>query len=188
MYHGGTIVWDTASKNIHTQNQVSLCAGETVMANNDFESWLWEEARVTVKHYHSDNGVFTAALFKEACDEDGQTQSFSGVGAQHQNSEAERSIQAVVHMARSFMIHAALNWEMNGSNDLKLWSLALDHTGWLYNRIPQRRSGITPLEFVTKYKANHVDLARTHVWGCPCYVLEAKLKTITSFQSGTNVC
>ena len=176
MFHGGTIFRDAASKYIHTQNQVSLCAGETVMAKNDFESWLWDEARATVKHYHSDNGVFTAALFKEACDEVGQTQSFSGVGAQHQNSEAERSIQTVVYMARSFMIHAALNWGMNGSNDLKLWSLALDHAGWLYNRIPQRRSGITPLEFVTKDKANHVDLARTHVWGCPCYVLDAKLQ------------
>ena len=120
-------------------------------------------------------GVFTAALFKEACDEDGQSQRFSGVGAQHQNSEAERSIQTVACMARYFIIHAALNWGQHGANDLKLWSLALDRAGWFYNRIPQRRSGITPLEFVTKDKANHVNLARTHVWGCPCYVFDAKL-------------
>ena len=146
------------------------------MAEKDFESWHREEARATVKHYHSDNGVFTAALFKEACDKDGQTQSFSGVGAQHQNSEAERSIQTVVCMARSFMTHAALIWGQHGATDTKLWSLALDHAGWLYNQITQRRSGITPLEFVTKYKANHVDLARTHVWGYSCYVLDAKLQ------------
>ena len=59
--------------------------------------------------------------------EEGQTQSFSGVGAQHQNAEAERAIQTVVYMARSFMIHAALNWGEDGSDDLSLWCLALDH-------------------------------------------------------------
>ena len=31
-------------------------------------------------------------------------QSFSGVGAQHQNAEAERAIQTVMYMARSFRI------------------------------------------------------------------------------------
>ena len=102
------------------------------MAEKVFESWLWEEARATAKHCHSDSGVFTAAWFKEACDEDGQTQNFSGAEAQHQSPEAERSIQTVV---------------------------------------------CTPLEFVAKDKANDADLAMTHVWGCPCCVLNAKLQS-----------
>ena len=109
MFHGGTIFRDAASKYIFVKNQVSLGAGETVTAKREFEEWLWEEARVSVKHYHSDNGVFKAEMFTDSCKEDGQTQSFSGVGAQHQNAEAERSIQTVVYMARHFMIHAALN-------------------------------------------------------------------------------
>ena len=109
MYHGGTIFRDAASKYIHVSNQVSLGAGETVLSKRNFEDWLWEEARLRIKHYHSDNGVFTAELFTDACKEDGQTQSFSGVGAQHQNAEAERAIQTVVYMAWSFIIHAALN-------------------------------------------------------------------------------
>ena len=50
MYHSRTILWDAASKYIHTQNQVSLCASETVTAKEYFESWLWEEVRGTVKH------------------------------------------------------------------------------------------------------------------------------------------
>ena len=79
-------------------------------------------------------------------------------------------------MARSFMIHAALNWGEDGSDDLSLWSLALDHASWLYNKIPQRRTGMTPQEVATSCKSDHKDLARTHVWGCPCYVLEPKLQ------------
>ena len=103
MFHGGTIFRDAATKYIHVQNQVSLGAGETVNAKVSFESWLWEEARVAIKHYHGDNGIFTAELLKESCTEEGQTQSFCGVGAQHQNAEAERAIQTVMYMARSFM-------------------------------------------------------------------------------------
>ena len=77
---------------------------------NKFESWLWDTARVSVKHYHCDDGVFTADAFTGSCKEEGKSQTFSGVGAQHQNTEAERSIQYVVYMDRIFMIHCDLHW------------------------------------------------------------------------------
>jgi hypothetical protein len=176
MFHGGTIFRDAASKYIYVQNQVSLGAGETVNAKLRFEEWLWEAARVSVKHYHSDNGIFTSETFRQSCEEEQQTQSFSGVGAQHQNAEAERAIQTVMYMARSFMVHAALHWGADGSDDVSLWSFAVDYAAWLYNRIPQRRSGLTPLEMVTQTKSDHKDLMRAHVWGCPVYVLDPKLQ------------
>ena len=137
-FHGGTIFRDAASKIIHVENQVSLNAGETVNSKLRFEEWLYEQAAITVKHYHSDNGVFTAESFRDACAEQDQTQSFSGVGAKHQNAEAERAIQTIMYMAREFMIHTALNWGDDGSDNLSLWSFAVDHAAWLYNRIPQR--------------------------------------------------
>ena len=34
------------------------------------------------------------------------------------------------------------------------------------------------MEILTKTKSNHWDLQRSHVWGCPVYVLEAKMKNI----------
>mgnify|MGYP006201736631 CR=1 FL=1 len=85
---------------IHVKNQVSLGAGETLASKVSFEQWLWEISMARVKHYHSDNGIFASAEFREQCKEDSQMQSFSGVGAQHQNAEAERSIQTVMYMAR----------------------------------------------------------------------------------------
>ena len=51
-----------------------------------------------------------AEAFHASCKEEKQTQSFSGVGAQCQNAEAECTIQAVTSVKRSFMIHAAMNW------------------------------------------------------------------------------
>ena len=176
MFHGGTIFRDAASKLIHVANQVSLGAGKTVNSKLKFEEWLWEFAYARVKHYHSDNGIFVSEDFKEACGEKEQTQSFSGVGAQHQNSEAERAIQTIMYMARSFMIHAAMHWGEDDSGDISLWPFAVDHAAWLYNRLPQRRSGITPIEFATRCKTDHKDLLRTHVWGCPVFVLDPKLQ------------
>ena len=99
-FHGGTIFRDAASKVIRAENQVSLGAGETVTAKLRFEEWLWKQAAVCVKHYHSNNGVFNAEMFENVCKDDGQTQSFSDVGAKHQNAEAERAIQTIMSMAR----------------------------------------------------------------------------------------
>ena len=56
-----------------------------------------------------------------------QTQSFSGVNAQFQNAEAERAIKTIVYMARYYMIHAALHWVCKESDDMNLWSFAIDY-------------------------------------------------------------
>jgi hypothetical protein len=97
-------------------------------------------------------------------------QSFLGVGAQHQNAKAERAIQTVMYMARTFMVHASLHWTEHGVDDISLWPFAVKHAVWLYNRVPNRESGLTLMEFITKQKADHSDLLHSHVWGCPAYV------------------
>jgi hypothetical protein len=60
------------------------------------------------------------------------------------------------------MIHAALNWGGDGSDDITLWSFVVDHAAWLYNRIPQWFSSITPLEMVTQCKSDHWQLMTMH--------------------------
>ena len=52
----------------------------------------------------------------------------------------------------------------------------IDHAAWLYTRIPQQNSGLTPLEIATSNKIGHKDLLCTRVWGCPCYMLDPKLQ------------
>ena len=66
------------------------------------------------------------------------------------NARAERAIQTIMYMARTFMVHASLHWTDRGSDDLSLWSFAVKHSVWKYNRVPNARSGLTPLEMVTK--------------------------------------
>ena len=170
-FQGGTIYNDAASGLIWVENQVSLGANETVMGKARFEQWLWDMAYAEVKHYHGDNGIFSSEEYRVECLGKAQSQSFSGVGAQHQNARAERAIQSIMYMARSFMVHSSLHWTDRGSDDISLWPFAVKHAVWLYNRVPNRISGLTPLELLTKSKADHRDLLRCHVWGCPAIVL-----------------
>ena len=93
--HGGTIFQDSASNRVCVQPQVSLGAGETVMGKTSFEDWIWKLAEVLAKHYHSDNGVFVSNHFRSDCLQKKQSQSFSGVGAKHQNAKAERAIRTI---------------------------------------------------------------------------------------------
>ena len=124
-YSGGTIFNDASSGAIWVENQVSLGAFETVMSKARFEDWLYDLARIEVKKYRSDNGVFKADEFRDDCRNKNQKQSFSGVGAQHMNARAKRSIQTIMYMARSFMIHTALHWSEFGTDDIGLWPFAV---------------------------------------------------------------
>jgi hypothetical protein len=81
----------------------------------------------------------------------------------------------IMFMARSFMVHSSLHWTDRGLDDTLLWPFAVKHVVWIYNRVPNRQSGLTPLELLTKSKADHHDLLCTHVWGCPAIVLEPQL-------------
>jgi hypothetical protein len=105
-----------------------------------------------------------------------QLQSFLGVGAQHQNSKAERAIQIIMYMACTFLVHSSLHWTNMGADDISLWPFAVKHVVWLYNCVPNFEYGLTPMELLTKQKADHRDILRSHVWGCPLYVLKSKLQ------------
>ena len=55
-------------------------------------------------------------------------------------------------------------------------AFCVKHAVWHYNRVPNSESGLTPLELITKQKADHRDILRSHVWGCSAYVLKPKLQ------------
>jgi hypothetical protein len=95
-FQGSTIYNDSAPGLIWVENQVSLGANKMVMGKARFEQWLWDQCVSKVKHYHGDNCIFSAKEYRHNCDKKGQSQSFSGVGAQHQNARAERAIQTIM--------------------------------------------------------------------------------------------
>jgi len=167
-FQGSTIYNDAASGLIWVENQVSLGANITVMGKACFEQWLCDQCVFKVKHYHGDNGIFSAEEYRCDCDEKGKSQSFSGVGAQHQNARAERAIQTIMYMARTLMVHASLHWTERGSDDLSLWSFAVKNSVWIYNRVPNACSGLTPLELVTKERSDYREILRCMCGDAQC--------------------
>jgi hypothetical protein len=87
-FQGGAIYNDAASGLIWVENQFSLGANETVMSMACFKQWLWDMAYAKVKHFHGNNGIFSAEEYRQECMDKGQSQSFSGVGEQHQNAQS----------------------------------------------------------------------------------------------------
>ncbi len=132
------------------------------MTKEQFQQWLWKLSVDEICHLHSDNEIFNAELFVDDCKNKFQTQSFSGVGAHHQN---EQSIQTIMYMDMTFIIHVSLHWSKYGAEDLGLCGFAVKHAVLLHNCIPNCLSGLTQFELFAKTKANNCDLLFIHVWG-----------------------
>ena len=173
---GGAIFVDHATGYVSVQHQITLGAADTIQSKIRYERAALEDG-VIIQGYHTDNGVFTAKEFMEELLSKGQNIRFSGAGAGHQNGVAERSIRTVVGIARTMMLHAALR-HGSGMISQNLWPQAMDHAVWLYNRIPQTQSGLSPLELWTRSTAFNISdtLNNCHVWGCPVFVLDPKLR------------
>jgi hypothetical protein len=58
------------------------------------------------------------------------------------------------------MVHVAVHWPRNDSDNIHLWPFAVQHAFWLFNQIPNRITGLSPLEVFTKTKSDHCDLQR----------------------------
>ena len=172
-YSGGFIAVDHASAFVHIDHQVSLRAGETLKCKSRLEN-IADGYGVQIKKYRSDNGIFTSNSWKQDCEMKHQTQEFSGVGAQHQNAVAERSIQTLSNWARAMMIHMALHWPNQA--DVSLWPFAMTQAAHVWNHMPKGETHLAPIEIFSGAKLSSYDcLKQLHVWGCPVYVLDPKL-------------
>ena len=91
-YCGGTIFYDPATKILKVYFQTSLNAAETILSKNKFERFMGKYS-INVKHYQTDNGIFTKTKFMEEIESNNQIISSCGVGAHHQNAHAERVLE-----------------------------------------------------------------------------------------------
>ena len=157
---GGALYVDHASGHIFHYPQSDLTADSTILGKQLLEDEA-KSVSVSIKHYHSDNGIFSTKAFKDHCRSLNQSFSFCGVGAHHQNAVAERCIGTI--------------WPERCN--LNLWALAMDYAVWIYNRTPKESlSGLSPKEFWSSARSDHNDLRRAHPFGCPVYVLDPHLQ------------
>jgi hypothetical protein len=170
---GGTLFYDAASGYISVQHQHGFTAAETIQSKMRFEQEALQ-AGVSIKEYHTDNGVFKAQEFMNELSTKGQGIRFSGVSAHFQNGAAENGIKLIVRNARTMMLHVALRWP--GFSEQELWPMAMSHAVHLWNHTPKMSSKLAPIEIFTKSTSDHSHLLNAHPWGCPVYILEPKLR------------
>ena len=174
MFSGGCMFVDHASGAVHVEHQVSLTTHETLQSKHRYE----EKARdcgVIVQNYLSDNGTaFSSADFAKDLARFRQTTNFAGVGAHHHNGVAERAIQTIMSMARTMMLHAAIHWP--DVADTALWPMAVDYAVYIHNHLPNRKTGLAPIDIYTKTKWPTHKCNDLQVWGCPVFVLDSKMQ------------
>ncbi len=70
--------------------------------------------------------------------------------------------------------HVATHWPQHANT--KNWPQAISYAAWVFNRLPNMESGIAPNEIWSGVHSPSSKLSRTHVFGCPVYVLDASLQ------------
>ena len=84
------------------------------------------------------------------------------------------------------LLHVALYWSQEF--DSGLWSFAMSHVTWIWNKISHQNSGSSAEELFYRTKSNHADLNRAQVWGKSLFIfLILVLKTDKRFQNEKNV-
>ena len=89
---------------------------------------------ITIKALHADNGIFKAKAFRQNISDEGQTITFSGVGAHHQNGKAERYIKTIIDKARTQLLHAHIHWDQHLL--LELWTFSVQYAIDIWNNTP----------------------------------------------------
>lgn len=176
-YGGGLIGVDAASGYIFHAHQVGTTAGETVQSLKKFRREAQDMAGIsTFRRVHADNHPFRADHIRSYVQGDLKaTMHFSGVGAHHQNGTAERAIGTVTRWARTLMLKDLIDWPETA--DLALWPFALSYAIYLWNHMPKDNNSLAPIELFSRVKLpEYTSLQRAHVWGCPTYVLDARLQ------------
>ena len=152
---------------VYLQREASL--EETLEAKRAFERYA-HSMGITIQAYHADNGIFKAKGWVEACTNQGQPLTFSGVGAHHTNGKAERRIRELQEMARTALIHANKRWPE--AIAAYLWPYAVRYSNDCINNTPnmQDPKRRTPVQL---FSGSAVEINSKHwkPFGAPVYVL-----------------
>ena len=165
---------DLASGLVHVEFQQHLNTHETLKGLQLFETWCMDHG-VVPTNYISDSGTaFTSKAFMKQLEAHKQIITFVGTSAHHHNAIAERFIQTIMSIAGTIMIHAASHWPKMTA-DATLWPLAVKYAVYIFNRVPNRETGLSALDVFTSTRQPTRRLHDLHVFGSPAYLLDKSI-------------
>jgi hypothetical protein len=163
---------DHMSKFVYATFHASKAAEELVASKTEFEGWA---ARFNIKitNIRADNGVYSAKLFKDACDKQQQSLTFCGVGAHWQNGIAERFIGTITERAHTILLHAMAKWPDVIKEDM--WPFAIRHAIQFHNSSIRKGCHDPPYKLFTG-EDPPCSIHDFRTSGCPTYVLHKSLQ------------
>jgi hypothetical protein len=183
---GSTNLVDHASNLSYVYHQTSMTSEETLKSKIAFERFALSHG-VHIKHYHADNGRFKDTLFTKSIEEKGQTISYCGVGAHHQNGIAEKRIGDLQRRATTLLLHAQRRWP--DAINTHLWTYAIRAANDSRNYAPTNEHDTSPMSRFCATSSVPTTLNQHH-FGCPTYVLKKELqdhKKIRKWSERTRV-
>jgi transposase InsO family protein len=169
---GSTIFVNQASNMGYVHHHLSMSSEETVRAKESFERHA-KSYGVNIKHYHADNERFKDKAFMKTVEDSGQTISFSGVGAHHQNGISEKRIGDLQRRATTLLLHAQRRW--SDAITTYLWPYALRAANDSRNNTPTAKSNECPMSRFCR-TARVPKLRHQHHFGCPVHVLSKDMQ------------
>ena len=171
-YKYATVFVDQFTGLSYAHLQRSLTSTETVEGKLAFEAYA-RSMGVRICAYHADNGRFADNLFLKSVETAGQTITFCGVGAHHQNGRAEKKIRDLRESARKMLLHSMARWPQ--AVTIHLWPYALRNATNMSNMVPDSLDGSCKLERFANVPISP-RLKNFHTFGCPVYALKSDLQ------------
>jgi hypothetical protein len=162
-----------ASSYVHVEFQAHLNTAESLEAKDKFERMCCDIGAVLQANLSDNGGSFTSAEYSKEVAALEQALRFAGVGAHHQNGNAERAIQTIMSVTQTMRLHAAIDW--HDVADTALWPIAVAHPVFLHNHDPNPTTRLAPSNVFTKSRWEQRKFHDVHVWVCPVYVLDSKI-------------
>lgn len=169
----GCVFVDHVSGYSYTNMQTSCDNLQTIASKREFEKHAATHNVTKVHAYHADNGIFAEKVFRDEVISCNQTISYCAVGAHHQNGIVESRIGELTRGARTNLLHAQRQWPEAISSIL--WPYAWMDYEKRCNHFKLDKDGLSPAMKFAGSEAR-VTIKDYHPFGCPVFVLDAKLQ------------
>ena len=174
-YTGACVFVDQFSGLSYTHLLVNKTAANLAAAKDAFLLYC-RKYGVAVKHFHANNSIFESKEFRKSVESTGQTISYCGVNAHHQNGVAKKQIQDLQDQARTILIHAQRQWPE--AVNVHLWPYAIRKAEQAHCISPKLQRGEdgkhrSPIKLFAGVNVRPT-LTDKHPFGCPVYVLSDK--------------
>ena len=76
-------------------------------------------------------------------------------------------------IAETMMLHSAIHW--TDAANACLWKMAAQHAVFLHNQMPNKQTGVSPHDLLTRSRWEQPKFHDLHIWGCSVHCLDEEV-------------